>query len=234
MLVRPRVDAGEVTERNVMPGDVLGGGENTAAGALATVGAGTWTGAQIATGIIARSGSTAAYTDTTDTAVNILTALKGNSPSADIVSGTSFRLLVQNTVAFALTLAAGVGVTLGTGTTTIAASLVREYLVTVLNADGPYTLPCGTTNGNKIITFNLPPGAVALPIGPSPLAVNITAGMVVSGAGIAAGTKVLGVTQGVGGITGVTTDTNSTATNVTSALTFGPSITIDGLRSSTL
>lgn len=233
MLVRPRVDANEVTDRDIAPGDILGLGENILTGALATAGAGTWTGAAIASGMINRTGPVGAYTDTTDTATNILAALKGNSPGIDILPGTTFRMLLINTVAQALTFAAGAGVVTGTGTLNVAASLVREYLWTILNADGPYTLQSNTTNGNKVITFVLPPGMVAFPQGPAVNAINITPGMTVSGTGITAGTKVLGVTQGVGGVIGVTTDTNSTATGA-AALTFGPTIQIDGLRSSTL
>lgn len=234
MLVRPMVGGDNVVSRQALPGDLIAGGESITAGANATVEAGTWTGAQIATGIIRRSGSTGAYTDTTDTAANIITALKGSGSIADVVKGSSFRLLVQNTVAVALTLAAGTGVTLGTGVTTIAASLVREYLLTILNADGPYTVPCVLAATDKVITFILPQGYSAYPIGNNAGALNITPGMIVSGTGITAGTKVLGVTQGQGGIIGVTTDTNNASTQTNTALTFGPNILIDGLRSSTL
>lgn len=228
-LVRAFVgDGGVSPDHPVVPGELIAQAENILAGALATAGDGTWTGAIMATGIIRRTGPVGAYTDTTDTATNILLALAGNFQAADIVPGVSFRLLFQNTVAQAMTLAAGVGVTLGTGTTTTAASLVREYLITILNATPAVILNCATTNGNKVITFNLQPNQTSLPLG------SVTPGMVISGTGITAGTKVVGVTQGIGGMTGVTTDTNSTATNNPVALTFGPSVQIDSLRSSTL
>lgn len=233
-LVRPAVFAAEVTERPVMPSDLVAGGENILAGALVTIGDGVWTGAEIATGLIRRTGPTGAYADTTDTAVNIIAALKGNAPNVDIVSGTTFRMILQNTVAFALTFAAGVGVVAGTGTLNVAASLVREYLWTILNADGPFTVPCVLAATNKVITFILPPGMVAYPIGPAVNALNITPGMTISGTGITAGTKVLGVTQGQGGVIGVTTDTNNASTQTNTALTFGPTVQIDGIRSSTL
>lgn len=235
MLVTPSVYGASVISRRAGPGDVLALGGNLSAGALATVGDGTWTGALIATGIIRRTGPTGDYSDTTDTAANILTALAGNGWAAEVVAGQSFRLLVQNTVAYVATLVAGTGVTLGTGTTTIAASLVREYILSVLNASPPLTLNCNTTNSSATVTFNLPTGMVALPIGPSPLADNVTTGMIVSGTGITAGTTVIGVTQGVGGITGVTLSANATATSSGGvSLTFGPNIRIDSLRSSTL
>lgn len=234
MLVRSMVGGDNVVSRQSLPGDLIAGGENILAGALATIGDGVWTGAQIATGIIRRTGPTGAYADVTDTASAIIAALKGSSSIVDIVKGSSFRLLVQNTVAFANTVTGGVGVTVGTGTVNIAASLVREYLLTILNADGPYTVPCVLAATDKVISFILPQGYNAYPIGSNPGSLNITPGMIVSGTGITAGTKVLGVTQGQGGIIGVTTDTNNASTQTNTALTFGPNVLIDGLRSSTL
>lgn len=232
-LARPIVYANEVTGRQVLPGDLLSGGENILAGGLATNGAGTITGAMVATGIIRRTGVGANYTDTFDTATNIVAALKGNAPAVDITPGTSFRLLIQNTVAFAATLAASAGVVLGTGTTAIAASKVREYLVTVQNADGPYSVNTTLVSGNTTALFVLPTGQASLQIGPSPQAVNITAGMTVTGTNITTGTKVAGVTQGQGGITGVTLDTVASGSG-TQSLVYGPSILVDGLRSSDL
>ena len=124
---------GLVATGGVMSGDLMIGGESISAGALTTVGAGTWLAAAIAAGIIRRTGPVGGYTDTTDTAANILTALAGNAQAADLAPGSSFRLLFINTVAFAFTFAAGAGVTVGTGTLDVAASLWREYLVTILN-----------------------------------------------------------------------------------------------------
>lgn len=96
--------------------------------AVTTVGNGTLTGAALAGQVVTRSGSTAAYTDTTDTAANIIKAVpNGGLPLA---VGTSWIVYVVNSVAFALTLAAGTGVTLS-GSTNIAASSTRAYLVTV-------------------------------------------------------------------------------------------------------
>ena len=231
---RPYGSRSGVMDDKINPGDLMLGGENLTAGALTTAGAGTWLAAMIATGIIRRTGPGACYTDTTDTATNILNALSGNSGGADMVPGTTFRLLFINTVAQAMTFAAGTGVVVGTGTVNCAASLVREYLLTILNASPQVILNCATTNGSPTVTFNLPSGMSALPIGNAPNAVNITPGMTVSGTGITTGTTVLGVTQGVGGITGVTLSANATATNNPVALTFGPTIQIDGIRSSTL
>lgn len=236
--VRPQVRDGSGLVRDAYPGDIMVLGESPTAGALTTIGAGTLTGALLATGIIIRSGPVGGYTDTTDTAANILTALAANS-NADVVAGSSFRVLFINTVAQAMVLAAGTGVTLGTdgsGVTTIAASLWRDYLFTVLNASPPVALQCNTTNASKVVTFVLPSGMTAYPQGPAPNAINITPGMIVGGTGITAGTKVLSVTAGQGGITGVGLDANATATSAAGgvALTFNPNIKVDGLRSGTL
>lgn len=225
---------GGIVDELINPGDLVLGGESISAGALTTVGAGTLLGALIASGIIYRTGPTGAYTDTTDTAANILAAISGNAAlGGNVVPGSTFRLLFVNTVAFAMTLAAGTGVTLGTGTTATAASLWREYLLTVLNASAVAYANAGTVSGTKVITFedtnNL---ATTFSMGPNSTRL-ITPGMIVSGTGIAANTKVLGITLGVGGIAGVVTDTNSTATG-NAILTFSPSIQIDGLRSGTI
>lgn len=235
MLARPLVRKNSVISDELQAGDLLGAGESISAGAITTVGNATILAASIATGIIYRTGPTGAYTDTTDTATNILAALAGNSPAADVAPGVSFRLLFVNTVAQAMTLAAGVGVTLGTGVTTIAASLWREYLVTILNSSPAITLQANTTSASAAVTFVLPSGHNALIIGPNSNN-NITPGAAVTGTGIAANTTVIGITLGQGGMTGITLSGTATATSAAGgvALTFGPAIQIDGLRSGTI
>lgn len=229
----PMVAVNGVISRKLMPGDLLAGGESISAGALATVGAGTWTGALIATGIIRRTGPTAGYTDTTDTAANIIAALAGNAPSPDGMSGQTFRLRFLNTVAQAQTLAAGTGVVLGTGTLNVAASLWRDYLFTIVNASPPVTIPGTLVSASATVAFALPSGMLALPIGPSPLADNITPGMGVNAtSGVTAGTTVLGVTQGQGGITGIVMSATATA-SATIPLNFTPTVQIDSLGSGT-
>jgi hypothetical protein len=238
MLVRPMVsDAGNLA-RSAYPGDIIAGGENILAGGIATAGAGVWTGAAIAAGIIRRTGPGAGYTDTTDTATNIIAALKGNA-GCNVVPGSTFRTLFINTVAQAMTFAAGTGVVAGTGTLNCAASLVREYLWTILNASDPQTLQCNTTNASALVTFVLPSGASSLPLMASngPIgAAAITPGMTVSGTGITAGTTVIGITMGQGGMVGVTLSAVATATSAVGgvALSFGPTVQIDSLRSTTL
>jgi hypothetical protein len=234
--VRPSVYANEVMERMIAPGDILLLGESILSGAIATAGAGTWTGAAIATGCINRTGPVGGYTDTTDTAANILLALQGNSPASEVMIGSTFRLLVRNTVAQALTFAAGTGVKTGTGTLNIANSLVREYLLTVLNASPLQSFACTGTTASAVVTFVLPPNATALPMAGSNGNVgvcSVTPGMTVTdtttSGNITAGTTVIGVGQGPGGIINVTLSAVP-ASNFAAAgdiLQFSPTIQID-------
>lgn len=230
---------GGVAGSLVTPGDLVLGGEDLSAGILATNGAGVWTGKAIASGFITRTTVGAGYTDTTDTSTNILAAIAGNYPDADLVPGTTFRMKFINTIAQTHTFAAGVGViagALGSGVLSCAASLVKEYLWTILNASPQEVRNCSTTNGNKVIGFVLPAGQVSIPysVNGAAFGTSITPGMIVSGTGITAGTRVLGVTQGQGGVTGVTTDTNSTATSAGVSLTFLPAIQVDSISAGTL
>lgn len=223
----------EVPSALISQGDTLLLGENLAGGLLTTVGAGTWTAAQIVAGIITRTGPVGGYTDTTDTAANILTALGGNG-TAEVAQGSTFRLLFINTVAQAMTLAAGTGVTLdttnGSGVVNCAASLVREYLVTINNGSPEVTLQCNFLTATKNIYFNLRTGESARAMQASNgNGLAITSGMLGGGTGIAAGTKVTGLIAGQGGILGVTVDTNTTSTQTNSSVTFSPSITISSL-----
>lgn len=230
---RPLGLASDVTGREIMPGDTLLGGEAKAD--VTTVGAGTWPAAAIVGGILRRTGPVAGYADTTDTADNIIAALAGNGPAANVVPGSSWHFTFINTVAFAMTLTLGTGVQTGFGTINCALSLVREYLVTVINATRQSSQNCTTTNGSTTINFVLPAGMSSLPIGPAANAVNITPGQLVTGTGIAANTKVAQLIYGVGGVTGVVLDTAATATNaVGTSITFSPVVQLDGIRSSTL
>lgn len=82
--------------------------------------------AQLLTGLIYRTGPTAAYGDTIDTAANIVGAI----PNAQVGMGFEFTLV--NTVAFANTIAAGTGVTLA-GVTAVSASASRRFLLELTN-----------------------------------------------------------------------------------------------------
>jgi hypothetical protein len=93
--------------------------------ALTTVGAGTITAAGVAGGVTTRSGSTSAFTDTTDTAANIIAAVWG---SAALIGDTDEYTYVNNTVA-AATLTGGTGVTVS-GATVVPPNSWVKYLVT--------------------------------------------------------------------------------------------------------
>lgn len=122
----PQMPGTIVTYRCTAAGNwrAISPGTTEASTTISTVGAGTLTAAGLVGGIILRSGSTAAYTDTTATAAQIVAAV----PVAYI--GKTFRITIQNTVAFAETLAAGTGVTLA-GLTVIPPLSVGEFLVSV-------------------------------------------------------------------------------------------------------
>lgn len=231
----------DVMSSMVQSGDVLLQGETLTPGIITTAGAGTLTAAMIASGFIVRTGPVGGVTDTTDTSTNILAALAGNAPSPNVAPGSTFRLRYINKVAQVITFAAGVGViagAAGSAVLDVAASQVRDYLITVLNATPASTLQSNTTNASAVVTFVFPSGITSWPLGQAanPQGITITPGMTVSGTGITAGTTVIGVTYGLGGITGVTLSANATATSPAggAALTFLPTIRFDGIGSMTL
>ena len=119
---------------------------NAANTAIATVGAGVLTAAAIVGRTITRSGSTAAYSDTTDTAAAIIAALPGAA------AGMSFRVIVENTVPFTETVLGGVGVTMA-GETVIPGNSTGEFLVQIV------TLTTVTMTGIALSPNDVLPGA---------------------------------------------------------------------------
>jgi hypothetical protein len=93
----------------------------------AAVGA-TLTAAQLLAGVIVRSGPTAAFTDTTDTASAIQAALGYGSSY-----GQSLLFTIENNAAFSLTLANGTGVTVA-GVTTVGANSFGVFLLQSVSA----------------------------------------------------------------------------------------------------
>lgn len=207
-------------QRQALPGDVMSQGE--AIGALVTVGAGLLTAALLTGGIINRTGPVAGYIDTTDTAANIIAAMVANysyvapntglSSGAAVPNGTTFHFRLINTVAFANTMAAGTGVTLTLGT--VNASSVKEYLVTVTNGTPQQIFAANQVNATAIIT------------GLSQFQTSqLSVGMLVTGTNIAGGSTIISIQPGVG----VTLSANVTATLNLNALTFAPTVSIQGL-----
>lgn len=224
MLARGMVAMGGIPARGAGPGDILASGEviNALAGDVNS----TIPAASIAGGIINRTGMTIGRTDTTDTAQNTLTALGGNDFAVSVLPGTTFHFAYRQSAAFATTWAHGRGWIAGTGTLDVAASTIKDFLVEVLNSTPEVTVSCGTTNASAVVTFDVPQ-----PAG------SVTPGMLVTGAGVTAGTRVAGVTYGktstrnnTDKICEITLDANATATAASGvALIFSPVLRINGL-----
>lgn len=107
-----------------------GTGADLAIASLNTVGAATIPAAKINASILKRGGTqTAAFTDTTDTADNIIAGFPGGTGI-----GYSFVYVVTNATGFPETLAGGTGVTVS-GITKIGAQSWAAYLVTYTAAD---------------------------------------------------------------------------------------------------
>ena len=92
--------------------------------AISTAGAGTLTGAALAGGVVTRTGPSAAFTDTTDTAALIVAAL------TNPIVGQSWEVLIKNTTQYTQTFSAGSGVTL-TGQSICPPNSVIRFLVTL-------------------------------------------------------------------------------------------------------
>lgn len=186
---------------------------------LTTAGSGTVLAASIAAGILRRTGPAAGFTDTFDTASNILAALSGAPQSGfDPKQGSSWRFTYINGVAQAMTAAAGEGIQLGTNVN-VAASVIRTYLLTVLNDTVRQAFIANTVNASPTVG-GLTAAQVDL----------LTVGMMVSGTSITAGTLISGVNRLAGTIT---LSANATATNTGVSLVFSPVINISGLFAGT-
>lgn len=199
------------------PGDTIAGAEIIST--LSTAGNGVWTAQLISGGIIRRTGPTAAYTDTTTTANEIIAAIIAatNSPSQAGISvqpGTTFRVRFVNTVAQVLTLAAGTGVILGTDTG-CAASISKDYLFTVLDGTPQAIVFGNTTNGSAVVT------------GADPVLLQrINVGQAVSGSGVPANATIVGVNSAAGTLT---LSANATSTLSAVAFTCSPRVRVDGI-----
>lgn len=160
---------------------------------ITTVGAGTLTAAGLVGGVITRSGSTAAYTDTTATAAQLQTVIGADSPL-----GTSRLVFIKNTVPFAETLAAGTDVTLA-GQGIIPPNSTGVFLLTYDTAVPEFTL-----RGIAVGPLTTPPLLVSTAL------TTVGAGTITA-AGIAGG-----ITNRTGS-TAAFTDTTDTAANIIAA-----------------
>jgi hypothetical protein len=207
--------------RHPQPGDLFMNDE--AITVLTNAASQVLTGAQLATGILSRLGPTAGYGDTFPDANSLVSSLISNmfvgsaSGLGNLVGvqpNSAFRFRYINGVAFAATPVAGVGVTLGANSV-VAASSVKEYLITVTNGTPAAIRVGNTTNANAVLSGFAPDS-----LG------GITAGMLVTGAGIPAATTVLGVSQAANT---VTLSANATATAAGISLSFSPTYRVDSL-----
>lgn len=117
---------------------------------LTTAGAGTWTGALIAGGIIYRSGPTGNFTDTVDTAANIISAV-GNS--AQVQANNGWLLFFVNTTAFQATIAGASGVTIGGNATPVPANTTAIFWVSYAAA-GAITMNCIASFYNSVSGYD--------------------------------------------------------------------------------
>lgn len=168
--------------------------------ALATVGAGTITGAGIAGTLTSRSGSQSAtaFTDTTDTAANIVAAQPG------IHVGYSWTYLYQNSTNAPATITGGTGVTVS-GITVVPANSTVAYLVSYTATNTFTIVGLGITNSPVIGTFTAN--------GVTPVTVANTA--------VSPGSQVIFTLKTVGGTVGAypTVKTITPATGFTVAAT---------------
>lgn len=133
-------------------------GKQTANTNITTVGNGTLTAAAIDGRLITRSGSVAAFTDTTDTAAAIIAAI--SNPFV----GQSFQLEIINNTLFTQTLANGLNVTLSGISVIPGASWLRVLVtLTSLTAVSMYGIETGGNISSppaKFTTASLSVGAV--------------------------------------------------------------------------
>ncbi|CAM6053470.1 unnamed protein product [Sphagnum tenellum] len=232
---RPSGNNGSVTDEFINSGDTLILGEIITP--VTTAGASTILGNQLIDNIINRTGTQAgAFTDTFDTSTNLVAALSSGSNNnyPNVGPNSTFRLrYINNTTGgYTATITLGAGMLQGIGTFTVAAATWKEFLFTILNAQNPLSINGTTTNGSPTVLFQLQTGQISLPIGPYSGADNIMPGCFVSGTNIPAGTTVLGVTQGQGGIVGVTLSANATGSG-TQQLSFAPYVKVDEIGGGT-
>lgn len=108
-------------------------GGNTVQTGIATVGAGTLTAAALLSRLIVRTGSVAAFSDTTDTGTDIDAAL-----GSAAVNGVNLQIQIKNATVGAETILGGTGVTVS-GRTVISPQTVGTFLLT-RTAAATYTL----------------------------------------------------------------------------------------------
>jgi len=246
MLVAPTVKVGGL-EYQMGPGDIINTNETPVTVALDAIY--TYLGPELAQGDIYRTLMSAGRADVFCSANQLIDALRGSinqitPPSNELYGiqpsrsvqlawpanlmpfgpGSSFRRIITATTAFALAMAApaaGAGLTLAAAPydqTTVAASSWREFVFQILNSSPAITISCSQVNATKPLTINN---------AQIDLANQVTPGMSAFGTNIAANSKVASVNRDTGVIT---LDTNVTATIAVNAISFTPTVVVQGLR----
>lgn len=210
MLARPLVAIGGFTQP-AQPGRPYLDQKaiQTNAGAAAA----TLTAANILQGVLNRTGPGAGFVDTWPNADDIIAALE--NPQI----GDSWLLVYRNSVAFAMTFAAGTGIVSGIGTLGCVASSTKIYLHTLLSTKRSTLLVGNQVNATAILN-----GFTNAQIA------TIEPGMGVTGTNVAANSVVLGVTpsDSATGAT-ITLNNNVTATLNNNPFSFFPRVQLDAL-----
>jgi len=178
-------------------GNTAGAVSNTA---ITTVGNGTLTAAALIGGQVTRTGPTGVYTDTTDTAANIVTAF------GSFVSGATFSTRIKNGTQYVQTLAAGTGVTLP-ASVSVPPFSAATYFGTV---GGTAASPTVTFTHSDTTAINVSAATVS----PQSVALNTVGAATITPAGMNAGVTTRGGTQTAG-----FTDTTDTAANILAGIT---------------
>lgn len=128
---------GAMTDLDTQPTNVYNGSSQVIGETVNTVGNGVVTGNGVMLGLFLRGGAQGAgFTDTTDTAANILApANAGRGPSH--IQGQVLRFRYVNTTTQIATLAAGAGVTLVPAAPTIAPGASADFMCVITNATTP-------------------------------------------------------------------------------------------------
>lgn len=212
--------------RLALPGDLVITNEAVPAANSGT--AVTLTGALLSLGMYLSSAGSAP-TLTLDSAANIVAALAqqfgyninaaalaGTQQYTAIPNGTSFRFKIIMSTAFAATVAvtANTGMTINRGS--VPASTSRDFLITVVNGTPVQTVSVNSTNGSAVLSG----------LSNTQLA-GLSVGMIVTNAALnLQGQTIIGINQAAGT---VTMSGNANATAIGTALTFSPTIVVDGL-----
>jgi len=188
----------------------------------------TLTGQLLGLGIFLSSAASAP-TLTFDSAANIIAALatqygfnqnaqsvNGTTIYNSIQPGTTFRVKIIMSTAYAATIAAtaNTGVTVNRGT--VAASSSKDFLITINNGTPVQTFAPASTNASAILT-----GFSQVQLA------QLSVGMVVTNSALGLqGATITSINLAAGSVT-MSTTANATAT--ATSLTFSPVITVDGL-----